>query len=430
MGADSDWFQSASVAAELRAPLTLPGGEVAGAEVVRELPAAFALPVWQALRCVLRWAAAEPGARAALFDAEAMVAWEVELLEAGWDEGARLPAAVIAGALADPGRADAERLARACLCLCDWSLARGAVPTGLAFAEAAALAWPEQPRYAYAAGRLLRAHGRPREAEAWMRRVVRVGRMLGDWSVQALGLNSLGNTFIQVGDFRQAVRVLRKALRVARIRHLERLEGEILHDLFIASWSAGYAEVAEGYARAAFERYRGGHERLPALAHDVAFSWVKQGHYDQALSVLVELPVYFTVPHERARLMGSIARAAGACGNRGLFDRAAGEIREIASIPNLPREIASPLVELAVGATSLALWDTAESALELAVQLASQRGEGDVLARAEEARDQVRQRKALSASTVSFERVPVPMVDLLAEDLRNSLHTGEMAGAL
>lgn len=428
MGARSGWFQSVLGAAEFRAPLSIPGGEVAGAEVVRELPTAFALPVWQALRCVLRWAAAAPGSRAALFEAEAMVAWEVELLEGSWDEDARLPVAVIAGALADPERADAERMARACLCVSDWALGRGAVSTGLAFAEAAALAWPEQPRYAYTAGRLLRAHGRPREAEAWMRRVVRVGRMLGDWNAQVLGLNSLGNTFTQMGDYRQAIRTLRRALRLAQRKGFDKQEGEILHDLFHATWSTGNTEAADAYAAAAFERYRHGHERLLVLVHDVAYSWAIQGYHAQAFTILRELPERFTVDNERIRALGSLARAAAGCGESEAFDRASAQVRELADAET-NRDAASALVEVGIGASLLDRWEMAEAMLSQGIEIAHARSEPDVLTRAEEALEKVRERRevALRRSTADTE-ARTSLADLLS-GFRDSLEVDTAAAS-
>lgn len=414
---------------EFRAPLTIPGGDVAGAEVVRELPEAFSLAVWQALRCVVRWSAGEPGSRAALFDAAAMEDWEVELLLADWDDELRLPVAVIAGVLVDAEGASPERLARACLCVTDWGLAHGAVTTALAFAEAAALAWADQPRYAYMVGRLLRTHGRPREAEEWMKRVVRIGRRLEDREAECLGLNSLGNTYTQVGRYRDAIRWHRQALKLSRKQNFEKLEGEILHDLFVAYWAAGDHETADGYARAAFERYRSGHERLPALAHDLAYSWVVQGYHSRGLSVLEKLPGHFSAPHERLRALGSLARAAGGCGLAQIFDQATSDLHLVAAEMDSTLWLASALVEMAIGAAGLDRWTVAEDSLAQAIEIAANRSEADVLARAEETLEYVRSRRIISFSRSALDTRPLPAVDPMVDDLLASLLTEPITAA-
>jgi len=139
------------------------------------------------LRAVLRWV----DAGAAGVDPGAMAEWERELLLGSWDPGARLPLAVLARELAEPDGPEPERVAWACLCVTEWALESGAVAAGLAFAEAAARAWPDQGRYAWAAGRLLRAHGREEEAETWLRRAAQLAGRAGDWEGQARSLVEL-----------------------------------------------------------------------------------------------------------------------------------------------------------------------------------------------------------------------------------------------
>ncbi|HWK88808.1 MAG TPA: tetratricopeptide repeat protein, partial [Longimicrobium sp.] len=282
------------------APLAVPDGAVAGAEIVRELSPELALTVWQALRSVLLWAAQEPSARGELWERATMVAWEEELLEAPMDNDLRYPLAVIAGELALGAAAEPEKLSRGCVCVTEWALSNHAVSTALAFAEAAAHAWPEHGRYAWLVGRLLRKHGRLRDAELWIRRAVQIAINTGDWEAQTLALNSLGNVFHERGNYRDAVRTQQQALQTARKHRFRTREGEVLHDLFVAAWYSGDEEQAEGYARAALAIYKEGHVRLPALAHDVAFSWVLRGQYDRALRVLVELPPFFPEPGEKA----------------------------------------------------------------------------------------------------------------------------------
>ncbi len=383
---------SAPRAADFTSPLTIPGGEVAGAQVVRELPAEVALTVWQVLRTVLLWAAEIPAQRGDLFERRAMEQWEMELLEGTFDADLRYPLAVIIGELADPEAASPEHLAHACLCVTEWGLAHNSIRTALGFSEAAALCWPDHPRYAWMTGRLLRTHGFRREAEQWIKRSVRVAGSRGDWETQALALNSLGNVFYEAGKFREAQQSQLHALRSVRKHGLREREGEVMHDLFVATAYVGELDQAEEYARAALDLYLPQHDRLAALAYDVAFLWMKRGEYSRAFPVLMELSRHFREPHERVLVLASTARAAGACGEEVVYAQLSAEASLLAAESESGRGVPYALYELGLGASSLGQWDTAEQFLIRAEGAARSRGEHDVIVKAEHALSAVRVR--------------------------------------
>lgn len=420
---------SALRSADFTSPLTIPGGEVAGAQVVRELPAEVALTVWQVLRTVLLWAGEIPAQRGDLFERRAMERWEMELLEGTFDADLRYPLAVIIGELADPEAALPEHLAHACLCVTEWSLARRATRTALGFSEAAALCWPEHPRYAWMAGRLLRSHGYLREAEQWIKRSVRVAGNVGDWETQTLGLNSLGNVFYEAGNYPVSARTLREALRVARKHRLTQREGEILHDLFVVATWSGELDRAEQYAREAFDIYKTGHHRLAALAHDVAVLWMMRGHFSRALYVLQELPAFVHAPDERARVYAMLARAAAACGQERLFTHAWDEAWSFFEDPIAERRAAPDFVELGLGASSLRKWEIAESALERAIRIATVTGEADVRVRAENALRAVAARRVAENQRSQVDARQLPGADHLASGFLVSLQEGELSPA-
>jgi tetratricopeptide (TPR) repeat protein len=380
-------------AAEFTTPLTIPGGAVAGAEVVRELPPEVSLTVWQALRSVLMWAAEEPASRGDLFEPCAMGDWERELLEGDWDDELRSPIAVIVGELRDPARADPESLARACLCVTDWSIRHDAVGTALAFAEAAGLCWYDHPRYAWTTGRILRTHGRYKEAEKWFKRAARLASNVSDGDAQSLALNSLGNLYYQIGSYRQAATSHNQALRTAKRHHLRDREGEVLHDLCVVTAYLDDLDRAEEYAYSALEIYCDGHPRLFALAHDVAVLWMRRGHFARALPVLVALVPHFDLPHERVIVLASTARAAAACGQDELYSSLSTEALELANDWKAGQGMAHALYELALGAATLERWDAAERLLDHARAVAQARGEPDVVERTEEAREAVHTRR-------------------------------------
>jgi tetratricopeptide (TPR) repeat protein len=415
--------------ADFTSPLTIPGGEVAGAEVVRELPAELALTVWQTLRSVLLWAAEIPAHRGDLFERRAMEQWERELLEGTFDADLRHPLAVIVGELANPEAASADQIARACLCVTEWGLAHRTVRTALGFAEAAALCWPEHPRYAWMAGRLLRSHGYLREAEKWIRRSIRVAGNTGDCETQTLALNSLGNLLYEAGKYSESVRVLEEALRSSRKYRLRDREGEILHDLFAVTVWGGDVTRGEGFAKAAYEIYRAGHPRLPALAHDVAVLWIKRGQFSRAFTVLQELPAFFEHPEERVRVLASLARAAAACGDRRIFIEACHEAELLASDPYVSVRSGPAMLQLGLGAWDLGEWEIAERTLGSAVQLATLAGEADTRLEAESTLTAVQQRSHPQREGKPLTNRTLLVSDALVVGFLTSLQATEGAAA-
>lgn len=377
-------------------PLTIPDGDMAGAEVVSELAPEVALAAWQTLRAVLMWAGEEPAMRGDLFEPCAMTEWEGELLQASWDPDVRCPLAVLVGELARLAAASAETIARSCLCVTDWALEHGHVATALAFAEAAGLAWPQNPRYSWMAGRLLRIHGRPHEAEQWLKRADKTASTARDWEAKTLALNSLGNAHAETGDYRRAIQAHSHALRVARKHGLRERQGEVLHDLFVATANSDDPDGAEEHARGALDIYRDGHPRLLALAHDVAVLWMQRGQFSRALPVFLEIAQHFTEPSERMLVLSSAARAAGACGEEDLYGKLSREAIALEQQLRTGRHVPRSLYLLGLGAWSLQLWNPAEQFLARAVEAAREREETDIIAEGETVLARVRQHQLSS----------------------------------
>ncbi len=378
-------------------PLTVRDGDVGGVELVRELPGAAGLQAWQALRALLLWTREAPAARGGLFEAGAMRRREEELRGSGVDVALRKPLRVLLRELGRPRDARPERLARACASVSEWALDRGAPATALAYAEAGALAWPQSARYAWLAGRLLRAHGRPREAERWLRRAVDTAEATNDWEAHARALVAMGNLRLEQGAFPDSRRLQRSAVRVARRHELREPEAMALHDLYVVESHVGDARRAQAYADRAFELYGPGHPRMYALAHDVAYFWMDQGRFTAALYLLQSVEPRLAEPRERLRALANIARAAGGCGERETFRRASDEAHVVASQLAREADNATPLVEIALGASSLGLWSEAERTLERALAMATAAGEHDTVFRAEAALDRVRRRHGADA---------------------------------
>lgn len=369
--------------------LVLRGGDAAWEAVLRELPDPAALPAWETLRYVRLWLAAEPARRAGLFRGGSQARRELELIHQALDPDLSGPLAVLSALLAD-GRAEPAEAVWACLCVADWALLRGARETGGLFAETAALAAPENPGLAFIAGRMARSRGDAFAAERWLKRAAAVAWRVGEWEVYARSLNSLGNLRTEQGRLAEAKPILARALRASRRHNLQTLRGEILHDQFAIAAHVGDRN-AEDLARQAFQLYKAsGHPRLPALAHDIAYSWMGAGYFARALSVLRVLPPHFQKPDEKLRVLANTARAAGSCGQRQLYERLWVEIWALANEHEFKTALAPALTELGLGASSLGEWSHAAEALEAAVEAAGAAGDRTAAQRAEGALDAVR----------------------------------------
>lgn len=398
-------------------PLTIPGGAMATAEVVKELPPEMVLPVWQTLRSVVIWAAEQPAMRTDLFEGCAMADWERQLLEDTWEDELRCPLAVLVGELANPTEDTPEALARACLAVTEWAIPRGYVGTGLAFAEVAALSSPQNSRYAWLSGGLLKQHGRLREAEQWLRRAAKAATSTAnkDWEAQALAHRDLGIVLRDLGRMKQSVRYLNDALRTARKRKLRHVEGEILHELFVVTSLSG--EHTEEHAEAALKLYGEGHPRLPTLAHDVASIWLLQGHHSDALAVLQHLP-QLVEPDERVTIWGSLAWAAGAMGDPEAYRTAAEQVWALHDGATIQRS-ASAFLELAAGAREIGAWEEAERAAREAMAIAVRTGQSEVLTRAEERLNAIRHHapRGGDAPTPSLQEAARPLGSQLVNSL-------------
>ncbi|HEU0015398.1 MAG TPA: tetratricopeptide repeat protein, partial [Longimicrobium sp.] len=373
---------------EFAYPVSIPAPEAQGAVIVREVPGPEGLLVLRAARLVLAWSAG-PEAAAPLLSGAAQ--WEAELLMGDMDRALWAPLVTLAGELAAPAVAEPAEIARACLALSEWALEAGAEGTALLFAEAAALAWPEHPRYAWVAGKLLRQRGRPREAELWLKRAARVAVWCRDWETQDLALNSLGNLYSYQGRFPEAQQYLDQALNLARRRHLREREAAVSHDLLALCIWRGDLGRAQVFAARAFELYGAGHPLLPRLAHDVAQLWNQQGKFALALPVLLALEAHMPTPVERLRVLACAARAAGGCGDRAAFARTWADAWRIADAQpdEVESVISGTMLDLGLGAASAGAWDLARQALTRCLAAAIRGAEHGCAAQAEAALEMV-----------------------------------------
>jgi tetratricopeptide (TPR) repeat protein len=372
-------------------PLAVRGAGSEAAVILAELPPEHAFHVLRVLRLVLSWA--RDRTASAGKPADSLRAWVAQLRGARCSDALCRSSMVIVRQLRS-GRADAVRIAAACFELSDWAFLAGAESTALLFAETGALAHPVDPRWSWKTGRTLRDYGRMRDAERWLRRAVRVAVWNGDMETLDLALNSLGNLHRQQGNMQEAVRYLTRALRVAKRPDRGR-RASVTHDLFNVALLKGEWTRAEQLAASALDLYGPGHGNIPKLAHDVAQLWLRQGRFSLALPVLMALSPKMKRAPDRLRVLASVARAAGACGDRRAYGGAWTHAWELVgdADPQLKVIVPAALVDVGLGAASLGEWGRAVEALTLAVVRAKESCAHEDAARAESALEMIRRQE-------------------------------------
>jgi tetratricopeptide (TPR) repeat protein len=365
---------------------------------VQEVPGELGGRLLVLFRSVLLWADTPGDERRTLF-AGGGVDLPPQLDGVPFPEGLADALRDLGAVRTEPGRVRAVQVSRACDAVSAWAEGEGHTGTALAWARAAASAYPPNVAAAYRVGIMARRRADYATAEAWLQHAGSMARRHGDWYGYVLSLNSLGNLNTQRGEFGQARAHLARALVAARRprgrveggrKRLRLLEGEILHDLMtVAIYSADFAD-AERFAAEAFERMRGGHQRLPVLAHDVAVLWMERGRFDRALQVFGAVLPLIQKPQERLLVCCNLARCAGAEGSPEAYARAAAGVwdliaqRPVSSIP------AGVYLNVARGAAGLRRWEDAAAAARLAVEAAAARQEADQMAAARPVLDSIR----------------------------------------
>ena len=367
------------------APLTLSDitrvqfAEVPGAPALAELDGVDALEAWNVARALLLFVQYQE----LPFSPISLEHWESTLLRSSEQNPFLSSLAVIVGELRAWPPADRSLLCTACLSVADELLQRGAVGSALLFMELAALAWPDNGRFAMAAGRAFKSHGRLREADRWLRRAVTLSRWAKDWETHALSTSSFGMLCWTQGNSPRARKRLLRALHLARRYHLPVIEGEVLHNLLVVAITTEDHQRVTEYARGALERYIPDHPRLAALAYDVAYYWMTRGQPHKALPMFCSLLPHFENPTQQLQVLSATARAAGACGDKELFEHCWSVAFALAERAKIGVTLPNAMIDLGFAAAHFAEWERSSAAFTAALYGAQKFGMSEELIRAE-----------------------------------------------
>ena len=290
-----------------------------GTSLLEEIRGEAGLLLWHSLRDVTLWAEVTPAERAALF-APPAAAERLRLLRAAAVEPAlEVSLTTLAALVGNPSGASAEIVTLVCLQVSRWAQDRGAPNTSLAFAQAGALASPEDAAAALTVGVLALHFRRLARADTWLRRTIGLARRRRDWTSYAQAWVELGRLQTRRGARDAARRALVKGTRASRRHGLLAIRAAALHGLFVLALESGDFDDAERFARLAMRAYGRGHAIQPELQHDLARLWVLRGAHDRAVPALQRILPTRVQPRERVETLALLARAAAGAGNRPLY---------------------------------------------------------------------------------------------------------------
>lgn len=365
--------------------LHAPGETLPGAELLDDFRGPAGAALWLALHDVHLWAATPPRDRARVFAAGALPRRLAALGRAGVDPGPAVALLSLAALLLrDPAAADPAAVAAACLGISAWATERRAPATGLAFAQAAALATPDDPAAALEVGTLALRRGDDARAESWLRRALVLARRAEANPAATGACLGLGRIYAARRQAVQARRFYLSAVGRARRSGLVREMAAAMHGLFDLARTGATTDDADALARGALLRYGSAHPRAPKLLRD----WIRfRRARDPGASVLggPGEPLPFRGPGpERARLLAVVAQEAAEAGAAEEFDRAWTRAWELLG-RHAPRTGGRAAVLLALGRAAAAAerWALAEYAGQRALEAAIAVGEADAQAEAE-----------------------------------------------
>lgn len=406
-------------------PFLREGPGLAGAEILDEIPASLGLVLWQTARDVELWSEIPADKRDDLFGAAAERRRLAQILSLDHSAAAvDAPLRAVASMLAHPADTAPEAVMLACQRISQWAEAQDAMATALAFAQAAALAAPGSAREALRVGRLARRRGQHARAEGWLQRAIVLARQQRDRGTHAFAYTSLGNLHFIRGNVPAAERYQRRALGIARRYSLHLRAAAALHDLFVVCAESGRDAEAIQLAREALQAYGPRHARVAALAHDVAYYWMRRGEFARALPVL-RASASRTAPHQRIVAIANVARAAGAVGDRETFDEYRRTALAIVDRDERAEHSSAALLDLARGTAALGDYDDAEALARRALHLATTLGEHRIRFEAESEIQAIRAERAARPTSTSVEADP--QADALSEDLTDALTADSFA---
>jgi tetratricopeptide (TPR) repeat protein len=273
----------------------------------------------------------------------------------------------------------------------DWLEGEGrAIRSGVVFYQATLLVLSENVPTAYHIGRLLRRIAMYEESEAWLLHVVEKAAANQKWEYHTLALSGLGNLKRERGNRPDAVRLHRLALKAARERGLQRLEGDALYDLAVMHFECDEVVEGMGFARDAMKAYGPGHNQLVRMANDIAWTWMHvHGEAGLALALFQAIEQRVQEPAFRSVLLANVARAAAEVEQEHIYELSWLEAYAYMRRQDTEDGHAAAFGQLALASIAAMQLERARQAASLSLNIARRRREQRLSAMAEKILDAI-----------------------------------------
>lgn len=340
-----------------------------GLRILRENGTPFGLLLFQCLRDAHLWTTTPPQYRAGLFAPAGAGARP-------WTEDVEVPD-VIARALAvlvqlpaEPAAVSPRQVRDACSEVSAWGLAKGVLSVESGFAVVAALAMPEDPLAAFAAGRAARRDTRFEQAEEWFRRSIGLARRADNDAAYASAYLGLGVLESARGNSDKARKRFVRAWRAARRAKLRKLAAAARH--YMLPLAAEQKRFDEGlrHAIAAYKLYGATDHRLPALASDTGAFLLDHAMFATAIPLFRAAVLHLLDSPEIVTVMCNLARALAAVGDVEGYAAMWLEVNRVGR--ERSESYPAALIELAQGARTLKQWRRAQVVLTDALEAATE----------------------------------------------------------
>ena len=266
------------------------------------------------------------------------------------------------------------RIADHCSTLAHWLEGRGAVRSGLTFAEAAAAVNPRDPRRAILVARLSRACRRWEQASVWAWWAVHSAGLRADRRARAEALTELGHLAASREQYGEAERFYRVACRFAVSRGLEAAAVDPLCGLALMEARRDLRGSTRLFCQA-LALCEPGSDMALEIAHTVLRFWVEGGQFHAAALLGNTLLEDALPPGDALVLAGYLARAASAIGWELVYEAA--YVRALRSLAVLPENIpcGSAVLDLARAHGALAFWPRVVHTADIALMYAQRSGD-------------------------------------------------------
>ncbi|WP_420125510.1 tetratricopeptide repeat protein [Longimicrobium sp.] len=334
-----------------------PGETLEGVHVLDEFPAELSLALWTALRDVSLWAATPEERRTALFSPNAEARRREYTSQTRLQPELDLALSTLATVVSHSAQASAAVVTLMCLEVSRWARAKGGMGTAVSFAQAAALASPEDPAPALEVGRLALEWGRPARAETWLRRSIGLARRAKEWESYGAACVLLGDRYLRAERLQPAERFYLYAARVARRQQLRTVRAESMHGLMRVRMAAGEdLEQAERFGALAQRAYGRAHPRAPELLHDMTHLLVRRGEWERAVPLLRRQLSVFTDPTMRMVCHALLAHASAALGDARTYEMSWKEAWTLKDRPGTAPHVPAALAHLGKAASQAQDW--------------------------------------------------------------------------